>query len=86
MEERKGPAGINERLFGRLKRAGLIREGCTLHGLRVTYAAAIRRQGFDTCIVADALGDRSKKVGEHYTRHVEKELGHMKVVNNKNNK
>lgn len=62
-----------------LKRQGLVREGCTLHGLRVTYAAAIRRQGFDAGIVADALGDRSRRMGEHYTRHVEKELGRMKV-------
>ena len=67
-----------------LKKDGLIREGCTLHGLRVTYAAAIRRQGFDTGIVADALGDRSRRMGEHYTRHVEKELGRMKIFNGQN--
>lgn len=67
-----------------LKKADLIREGCTLHGLRVTYAAAIRRQGFDTGIVADALGDRSRKMGEHYTRHVEKELGRIAVFEGKN--
>jgi integrase len=69
-----------------LKQAELIREGCTLHGLRVTYAAAIRRNGFDTGIVADALGDRSKRMGEHYTRHVEKELGRLKIFNHKNDK
>jgi integrase len=69
-----------------LKADGLIREGCTLHGLRVTYAAAIRRQGFDTGIVADALGDRSRRMGEHYTRHVEKELGRLKVFKGKNDK
>lgn len=67
-----------------LKRSGLIREGCTLHGLRVTYAADIRRRGFDTGIVADALGDRSRRMGEHYTRHVEKELGRLKVFNQRN--
>lgn len=69
-----------------LKKDELIREGCTLHGLRVTYAAAIRRQGFDTGIVADALGDRSRRMGEHYTRHVEKELGRMKIFNGQNDK
>jgi integrase len=69
-----------------LKRAELLREGCTLHGLRVTYAAAIRRRGFDTGIVADALGDRSRRMGEHYTRHVEKELGRLKIFNQKNDK
>lgn len=72
--------------FSELKEKGLIREGCTLHGLRVTYAAAIRRQGFDTGIVADALGDRSRRMGEHYTRHVEKELGRLKVFTGKNDK
>jgi integrase len=72
--------------FTELKQDGLLREGCTLHGLRVTYAAAIRRQGFDTGIVADALGDRSRRMGEHYTRHVEKELGRLKIFNRKNDK
>jgi hypothetical protein len=69
-----------------LKADGLIREGCTLHGLRVTYAAAIRRRGFDTGIVADALGDRSKQMGEHYTRHVEKEAGRLRVFRDANEK
>ncbi|MBB1247425.1 integrase [Rhizobium sp. G21] len=69
---------VSDYLTG-LKADGLIREGCTLHGLRVTYAASIRRRGFDTGIVADALGDRSRRMGEHYTRHVEKELGRLKV-------
>ncbi|RWX78309.1 site-specific integrase [Neorhizobium lilium] len=67
-----------------LKLSGLIREGCTLHGLRVTYAASIRRRGFDTGIVADALGDRSRKMGEHYTRHVEKERGRLVVFQSEN--
>lgn len=67
-----------------LKAEGLLREGCTLHGLRVTYAAAIRRKGFDTGIVADALGDRSRKMGEHYTRHVEKERGRLVVFQSGN--
>lgn len=72
--------------FSTLKESGLIREGCTLHGLRVTYAASIRRKGFDTGIVADALGDRSRRMGEHYTRHVEKELGRLRVFNDGNKK
>jgi hypothetical protein len=72
--------------FTELKKDGLIREGCTLHGLRVTYAAAIRRRGFDTGIVADALGDRSEAMGKHYTRHVEKEAGRMRVFNDANDR
>jgi integrase len=62
-----------------LKEDGLIREGCTLHGLRVTFAAAIRRRGHDTGTVADALGDKSEKMGKHYTRHVEKEFGRLRA-------
>lgn len=67
-----------------LKDEGLIREGCTLHGLRVTYAAAIRRMDLDTGTVADALGDRSKRMGEHYTRHVEKEVSRLRAWRRKN--
>lgn len=47
--------------------------GATLHGLRVSYAAELRRDGEDTDTVAAALGDRSTRMGEHYTRHVENE-------------
>lgn len=67
-----------------LKEEGLIRKGCTMHGLRVTFAAAIRRMDLDTGTVTDALGDRSKKMGEHYTRHVEKEAGRMRAWRAKN--
>jgi hypothetical protein len=72
--------------FSQLKDDGLLRDGCTLHGLRVTFAAAIRRNGFDTGIVADALGDKSRRMGEHYTRHVEKELGRRVAFRGKNDK
>jgi len=75
----KAMQGAVSDYLSELKKCGLIREGCTLHGLRVTYAAAIRRKGFDTGLVADALGDRSRKMGEHYTRHVEKELGRLVI-------
>lgn len=67
-----------------LKRDGIIRQGCTLHGLRVTYAASIRRMDLDAGTVADALGDRSTRMGEHYTRHVEKEAGRMRAWKRKN--
>lgn len=50
-----------------------IEPGSTLHGLRVSYAAGLRRDGASTSDVAAALGDRSQAMGEHYTRHVEKE-------------
>lgn len=83
-KDEKALQGAVSDYLSELKEAGIIREGCTLHGLRVTYAAAIRRKGFDTGIVADALGDRSRKMGEHYTRHVEKERGRLVVFQSEN--
>lgn len=56
-----------------LERKGLVGEGLTLHGLRVTYAAGLRRDGAATGDVAAALGDRDERMGAHYTRHVENE-------------
>lgn len=81
--EQSMQGAVSDFLTG-LKEEGLIREGCTLHGLRVTYAAAIRRMGNDAGTVADALGDRSTRMGEHYTRHVEKEAGRMRAWTAKN--
>jgi integrase len=56
-----------------LERRGIVGAGVTLHGLRVTYAAGLRRRGSTTSDVAAALGDRTERMGEHYTRHVENE-------------
>lgn len=77
-DEKSMQGMVSDYLTG-LKDKALIREGCTLHGLRVTFAAGIRRLGIDPSTVADALGDRSKKMGEHYTRHVEKEAGRLRA-------
>ena len=52
---------------------GKIGAGTTLHGLRVTYAADLKRSGADTGDIAAALGDKSERMGAHYTRHVENE-------------
>jgi integrase len=56
-----------------LEREGVVGAGVTLHGLRVTYAADLRRGGANASDVSAALGDRSERMGEHYTRHVENE-------------
>jgi hypothetical protein len=56
-----------------LERQGLIGAGTTLHGLRVSYAAWWKRNGANNSEVADLLGDRSERMGAHYTRHVERE-------------
>jgi integrase len=55
-----------------LERAGLIGAGTTLHGPRVSYAAWWKRAGGATTrVVADLQGDKSERMGKHYTRHVE---------------
>jgi integrase len=57
-----------------LARKGLVGPGLTEHGLRVTFAADIKRvTGANDDQVAAALGDRDTKMGAHYTRHVEQE-------------
>lgn len=51
-----------------------VRPGATLHGLRVSYAAGLNRDNdASDSDVAAALGDRSERMGKHYTRHVENE-------------
>lgn len=57
-----------------LERKGLVGKGLTLHGIRVTYAAGLSRDGASTTDVAAALGDRDERMGKHYTRHVENEV------------
>lgn len=57
-----------------LERAGIVGPGLTLHGIRVTYAAGLSRDGASTGDVAAALGDRDERMGKHYTRHVENEV------------
>lgn len=56
-----------------LERDGRIGAGTTLHGLRVSYAAWWKRMGATDAEIADLLGDRSPRMGTHYTRHVSRE-------------
>jgi integrase len=53
-----------------LERDALIGAGTTLHGLRVSYAAWWKQNGATDAEVADLLGDKSQRMGTHYTRHV----------------
>jgi hypothetical protein len=51
----------------------LVGPGLTEHGLRVTFAAARKRERRATdSEVAAAIGDRNTRIGAHYTRHIEK--------------
>lgn len=65
---------------------GIIGAGTTLHGLRVTYAADLKRSGAETADVAAALGDRSDRMGAHYTRHVENEAKVIRAFEGKKKK
>jgi len=48
-----------------LERDGVIGDGTTLHGLRVSYAAWWKRNGANNSEVADLLGDKSERMGAH---------------------
>jgi integrase len=56
------------------ERKGSIGAGTTLHGLRVSYAAWWKRNGASNAEVAELIGDKSERMGAHYTRHVESEV------------
>lgn len=56
-----------------LERAGEIGDNTTLHGLRSSYAAWWKRMGATDREIADLLGDKSVRMGAHYSRHVETE-------------
>lgn len=71
-DEKQMQTAVSHYLRG-LEKDGHIREGTTLHGLRTSYAADLKRHGAETGDVAAALGDKSERMGAHYTRHVENE-------------
>lgn len=63
-----------------------IEPGSTLHGLRVSYAAELGRDGSSDSDVAAALGDRSEAMGKHYTRHVQNEVKVIRAFERKGRK
>lgn len=56
-----------------IQKEGGVEPGATLHGLRVSFAAELGRGTASDSDVAAALGDRSERMGKHYTRHVKNE-------------
>jgi hypothetical protein len=63
------------------ERDGKIGTGTTLHGLRVSYAAWWKRMGASDDEVARLIGDKSVRMGAHYTRHVEDEVSIVRAFN-----
>jgi len=52
----------------RLECEGIIAPGLTFQGLRHTVATELRELGFDTGMIADMLGQKSKTMAGHYNR------------------
>ena len=52
----------------RLEAEGIVAPGLTFHGLRHTVATELRELGFDTCMIADMLGQKSETMAAHYSR------------------
>jgi integrase len=52
----------------RLEREGKVQSGLTIHGLRHTVATMLREEGFDTRTIADALGQKTTAMAEHYSK------------------
>jgi integrase len=66
--------------LAKLTKDGVVEPGLTLHGLRVSFAADIKRvTGANDSQIAAALGDRDTRMGAHYTRHVEQEARIIQV-------
>jgi hypothetical protein len=63
------------------ERDGQIGAGTTLHGLRSTYAAWLAGNHANPKEVTAALGDKSERMGIHYTRHVEAEANVVRRSN-----
>lgn len=52
----------------RLEKEGKVQAGLTIHGLRHTVATILREEGFDTRAIADALGQKTTAMAEHYSK------------------
>ena len=71
-EDEKQLQNASSKFLTRLGEEGVVGKGLTLHGLRSTFAAELKRKrGSTNREIADALSDRSERMGAHYTRHVE---------------
>jgi integrase len=55
----------------KLEAARLIGPGFTLYGLRHTVATVLREIGFDPRTIADALGQKTTAMAEHYSRRAD---------------
>ncbi|MFH6786593.1 MULTISPECIES: tyrosine-type recombinase/integrase [Methylobacterium] len=68
-----GLRGSFFRLSRSLEAVGRVADGLTFHGLRHTAATQMRRLGFDTCTIADMLGQETEVMVEHDSREADLE-------------
>ena len=52
----------------RLENEGKVGMGLTIHGLRHTVATTLREEGFEPRMIADALGQKTVAMAEHYSK------------------
>jgi integrase len=84
-DEKQMQTAVSHFLRG-IEATSAVEPGATLHGLRVSFAAELGRDGASDGDVAAALGDKSERMGKHYTRHVENETKVIRAFKNKNNR
>jgi integrase len=54
-----------------LEKEGKIQPGLTIHGARHTVATILRGEGIHVRAIADALGQKTTKMAEHYSKHAD---------------
>jgi site-specific recombinase XerD len=84
-DEKQMQTAVSHFLRG-IEATSAVEPGATLHGLRVSFAAELGRDGASDGDVAAALGDKSERMGKHYTRHVENETKVIRAFKSKNNR
>lgn len=68
--------------FSRLKKAGLIGEGLTFHGLRTSFGEEAADASFTTRQIADALAQKSTRSAEHYVRNIDRKKATKAISEN----
>jgi integrase len=64
----------------KLEAAGLIGPGLTLYDLRHTVATILREMGHEPRSIADALGQKTTAMAEHYSRRADRKPKMVGVV------
>lgn len=77
-----GLDGAWQRFRAKLLKAGKIKTGLTLKGLRHTVATILADMGYDERTIADMLGQQTIEMARHYSRRAEKRKKLTAVIKN----